>query len=335
MTSPSTCNPDVSIVIVSYNTAELTARCIQSILGMQTRLTVEIIVVDNASPDDSAGYLAVRFPQVNVIEAGGNHGFAYANNLGFARSRGEFVLCLNPDTEISAAAVEAAIACLRSATDIAMVGVRLRDGSGAEGTSAMRFPKPGHFLLTALLPWPLVQRLPLLGDLRYGTRDVRDAFPCDAVVGCFMLFPRWLLDRVGGFDDRFFMYGEEVEWCWRIRRAGYGVQYLGSHSILHLGGASTRLMSGWKLRTMARGQILAQTLMRGSAAGKATNAFMILGQLVRLPIWLMLVPLRGSEPLRGQWARLAFLCRSLMEPSSALYRSSAAQPPQAGAGAGA
>lgn len=314
---------DLSVVIVSYNTKEITEKCIDSILSVGKTFSLEVIVVDNNSPDNSAEHLENLFPEVKIIRSGGNFGFSYANNLGFVVSRGRYILCLNPDTVINADALRIPLDYLDAHPETAMVGIRLVDGSGVGECAAMRFLGPLHFMMLALFPKALVRRMPLFGDMRYTSRDLTGTFPCDAVVGCFMMFPRWLLDKVGGLDDRFFMYGEEVEWCWRIRRAGYQINYLGECSIIHYDGASTRTLSRWKLQMMARGHILSQAFMHNWAAGKFTNAWMIIGQLVRLPIWAMQYVVGKKEPLQNNWAKLTFLCQTLFRPINFLYRDGA------------
>lgn len=323
MNNPTSPPTDLSIVIVSYNTLELTSHCVRSILELDTELAIEIIVVDNDSPDQSGKHLAARHHEITVIDSGGNHGFAYANNLGFTAANGEFILCLNPDTLIEGGALEEAIRYIESHRDIAMVGVRLKDEHGTEEIAAMRFLTPLHFLMLALLPKSLVLRLPIVGDTRYQSHQLTESFACDAIVGCFMMFRRDLLSEVGGFDDRFFMYGEEVEWCHRIRRAGHGIAYVGRVAILHYDGASTKNLSRWKLIAMANGHILAQANMHGVWAAKATNAAMILGQVLRMPVWLTMAIAGRRKPLADNWAKLNFLAGKLFAPISALYREGA------------
>lgn len=311
---------DISVVIVSYNTKELTAKCIQSILDLDTSLDIEVIVVDNKSPDDSAHYIKKKFPKIQTIELDGNFGFSYANNIGFEISKGEYILCLNPDTIISIESLENSLAFLKENQDFGTVGVRLENMHGLGEISGMRFLSPLHFLLLAVLPKFLVGQLPLIGDLRYASRKPTDSFACDAIIGCFMMFTRSLYEKVGGFDSRFFMYGEEVEWCWRIRKAGYKIGYLGNCSIIHYDGASTRNASKWKLTAMAKGHILSQAMMRGLPAAKFTTLCMIVGQIVRMPAWLILAIFHSGEALTNNWAKLRFLVSALFSPISKLYR---------------
>lgn len=313
---------DLSIVIVSYNTRELTAQCLRSILQLDTGLKLELIVVDNASPDGSAKALSREFPEIRVIESGGNHGFACANNIGFRASTGRYILCLNPDTVVEKDALVKPMQFLESHPEAAMATVRLKDADCLEEIGAMRFPSPLLFMMLAFFPRAWVAKMPFVGDFRYQSSDLRSTFSCDAIIGCFMMLPRWTLEQTGGFDDDFFMYGEEVEWCYRVRQAGHQIYYLGSYSILHYDGASTRGMSRWKLKTMATGQILAQAKMHGVLAAKLTNFCMIIGQVVRLPIWVAMAVMGNKEILFNNWDKLIFLCRKLALPVADLLQSS-------------
>lgn len=264
----STC--DLSIIIVSWNVAELLSACLRSIEQLsrapvsgvlQTRAfgpadparTLEVVVVDNASDDDTVARVRRDFPWVRLIEAGANLGFSAGNNLGYAQSRGRFVYFLNPDTELTtgrepgdqADSLWTLFRAIEAAPDVVMVGPQLRYADGTLQSSRRRFPTPatGFFESTwlgRLLPVnPWTRRLHMddwPGDF---TQDV------DWLVGAAMLAQRRALEAVrspeyvGPFDETFFMYSEEVDLCRRLKDAGGRILYVPDARVIHHEGRSS------------------------------------------------------------------------------------------------
>ncbi len=307
--------PDISVVIVSYETRDLTDACVQSIKDLSGEVVVEVIVVDNCSSDNSAASLHERHPDITVIASPVNAGFAAGNLLGFQAARGRHVLLLNPDAELREGALRNALAILSDDRRIGVVGACVELPDGRPQSSIIRFPSFRNLLFNVFLPVRLQRASSWFGDPRYASHD--PAVPCDvdAAGGAFMLVRRKVIDEVGGLDPRFFMYGEEVEWCRRIRRAGWRIVYRPDVRILHHGGASTSHRTVWKAREMMRGQLLYFAIAHGMWHARIAALLMLMRDLVRLPVRLVqsLVG-SGAQHSRAMLARIVLGMQSLARP---------------------
>ena len=242
---------DLSVVIVSWNVRELLRRCLQSVVyspqsSVLSRtqdddqgLRTEIIVVDNASSDGSVEMVRAEFPQVRLIANERNLGFTRGNNQGLALSRGRHVLFLNPDTEVVGDALATMVHYMDDHPDVGALGPLLRYPDGSVQSSRRRFPTLGTALFESTLlelwwpgnPWARRYRMADWPD------DVEQEV--DWVVGACLLARREVLDQVGGFDEGFFMYSEEMDLCRRIKAAGWRVVYLPSAQVIHHEGKSS------------------------------------------------------------------------------------------------
>jgi N-acetylglucosaminyl-diphospho-decaprenol L-rhamnosyltransferase len=223
-------SPRVSAVVVSYNTRDLLLRCLDA-LHAHARVPFETIVVDNASADGSAEAVRARFPAARVIANPSNLGFSRANNLALREARGELVLVLNSDCEVGPGAVEAMSAILEARLDVAIVGPRT---VGADGRPQMSFgPR-----LTPVAEW--WQRRLVRGVKEGRTDALREVASRTAgeqepdwVSASCLLARRRVLEAVGGFDESFFLYEEDVDLCLRVRAAGWRVVYTPTAEVVH------------------------------------------------------------------------------------------------------
>jgi GT2 family glycosyltransferase len=235
-------NPDtppvLSVIIVNWNSKDYVRDCLTSFYEHCRSVPFEIIVVDGASFDGCDTMLAAEFPAVRFIQSPENVGFARANNLGARQARGEFLLLLNPDTLLLEDSPAVLLEALRTLPDAGLVGCRLlnRDRS-IQLTSILRFPTVlnrtfGSAFLNRLFPrWSGIA--PLLAQ---------QSAPCtvEAVSGACMCVPRALFEEIGGFTEKYFMYGEDVDLCFKVRRAGHAVVHTPKTSIVHFGGGSSK-----------------------------------------------------------------------------------------------
>ena len=235
-------NTDLSIVIVNWNVRDLLRRCLASVLrpdpARPGRLTLQVIVVDNASTDDSVAMLRAEFPQVQVIVNAANRGFAFANNQGIAVAQGRYVLLLNPDTEVLGDALATLVRYMDAHPDVGIAGPQLLHPDGRIQSSRRRFPNlPILFLestwLECLAPKGLLRRYYVLDQPDDATLDV------DWIMGAAMLARRAAIRQTGGMDDGFFMYSEELDWCRRVKAAGWRIVYHPAAQIVHHVGKSS------------------------------------------------------------------------------------------------
>lgn len=226
----------VSAVIVSFNTRSLLKRCLRALLAHAADVDLRVIVVDNASSDGSVELVREDFPEVEVVALEENVGFARANNLAFERCRGEYVLLLNSDAFLAPGAMEEMLAVARRHAGAAVVGPRLQNTDGTLQRSAWPFPHAGRLLLEAVGLHRPLRRVGVLEDLGTWAHDEerRVAF----LVGACLLLRADALAEVGGFDERFWLYGEEADLQQRLTVRGWEVILAPSATVVHVGGAS-------------------------------------------------------------------------------------------------
>jgi GT2 family glycosyltransferase len=221
---------DLSIVIVNWNTGDLLRRCVAGIVAAAPAVACEILVIDNASSDESLAQLRgdaaasalIRDGRLRIFENAENRGFGAASNQAFSLSRSPFVLLLNPDTIVTSGAIDSLIGVLRSDPRIAMCGPRLVNADGSLQISVWRNPPAAWEIVLSNLQ--LYRLLParLRGELLLGPHWPHDRRRFVRMLSAAALMvKREAIDAVGGFDERFHMYGEDNEWCLRIARAGW------------------------------------------------------------------------------------------------------------------
>ncbi|TKJ38390.1 hypothetical protein CEE37_12790 [candidate division LCP-89 bacterium B3_LCP] len=232
---------DITVVIVNFNVRPFLDQCLQSIQKACGGLTVEIIVVDNASGDDSVEFVKGHYPDVILIENGENVGFAKANNQAFNIANGEAVLILNPDSFVQEDTLQILFDSLKSSKFIGAVGPKIIMPDGRFEPRSMRgFPTPwaAFSYLSGLAS--LFPRSPVFSRYLLTHRDPDREHEVDALSGSCMMVRRTLLEELDGFDGDYFMYGEDLDLCYRIRKKGYRVLYNPQTQIVHFKGESTR-----------------------------------------------------------------------------------------------
>jgi GT2 family glycosyltransferase len=266
--------PDLSVIIVSHNTRSLLQRCLDYLLaaGAAARLDVQTIVVDNASTDGSRDLLAARYPAVEVIASATNQGFAAANNRGLAAAQAPVALLLNSDAFVTAQVLRRACDLLREAPDIGLVGVRLVNADGSLQAAWETFPT-----LTTDIGASLG-----LDQLR--ARHCREPLrtgPADWVQGACMFVRMAAVAGVGGLDETFFMYSEEVDWCRRFWARGWQVWYLGEVAVVHLGSASSHNSNLRRRHNLYRSRLGLRRRFSGPAASGVLWGCMLAGLTLR------------------------------------------------------
>jgi len=232
--------PDVSVVVVSFNTRDILRRCLARLVEELATVDGEAIVVDNASADGSADMVAAEFPQVRLVRSAVNLGFAAGNNRGFAQARGRYVVLLNPDAFLGSGALARALAHMERSPRVGIAGGRLQDPAGRMQPSGRLFPSLLNELTVISGLAARYPRSRLFGRFDRTWADPGRAAQVDWVPGAFTIIRGRALGETGGFDERFFLYYEEVDLCRRMAQAGYEVWYWPDVVVTHIGGASSK-----------------------------------------------------------------------------------------------
>ena len=232
---------DITVVIVNYNVRPFLDHCLQSVQRASVGLNVQVIVVDNASQDGSAVMIQERYPDVTLIANAENVGFARANNQAFERAEGDVVLILNPDSFVQEDTLQQLWSRLKTSQDVGAVGPKIILPDGCFEPRSMRgFPTPWAAFsylsgLSALFP-----KSPFFSRYLLTYLNQNSEHEVDALSGCCMMVRRHLLEELNGFDGDYFMYGEDLDLCYRIRQLGYRILYDPATRIVHFKGESTR-----------------------------------------------------------------------------------------------
>ena len=247
---PKTIAPLVSIIIVNYNVRDFLHHALVSLQKAMKGIRGEIIVVDNASDDGSIEMVRRRFPKVQLIVSKVNLGFAKANNVGLKRARGKFLLLINPDTLVQEDTLRVMVNFFQENLDVGLAGCKVLNPDGTFQLACRRsFPRPWVAFSKMIGLSSLFPNSRLLGryNLTYLSPD--ETYELDAVSGSFMMVRREAYEQVGGLDEEFFMYGEDLDWCYRIQQAGWKNYYVHSTQIIHYKGESTKRSNLDEIRT--------------------------------------------------------------------------------------
>ena len=232
----------VSVIIVNYNTFNITANCIRSVIEFTKEVPYEIILVDNASTSGNANEFASLFPSIKLIKSDKNLGFAGGNNLGIKQASGSYILLLNSDTILTEDSISKTVNAAKTHTDLGVVGCRMVFPNGKVQYSARKFRSISWELLDLFrfLLWflPYNKRASLMLG-KYFKHDKN--WQVDWVNGAFFMFPKSVLQLLPNqqLDDRFFMYGEDVLWCEQIKNLGFVNYFYADTTIIHINSAST------------------------------------------------------------------------------------------------
>jgi hypothetical protein len=295
--------PDISVIIVSWNVRQRLLRCLHS-LAATVGPTLETLLVDNASTDGTLPAVAAAFPAVRVITSPGNLGFPKANNLALPYTAGQHILFLNPDTEVTPDALAAMLTVLETQPDVGIVGpcLVLPDGT-VQLDGGRRFPSLLNAALDLFWLSKLLPRHPFFGRGKLGDWDHRDARDVPCIAGACMMVRRAALERVGFYlDERVPMYYEDLDVCWRVRRIGYRIHYLGTCEVTHYQGESSRLSPNPALLDMLDVGSTYLFLREHGGAGPALafRALLLIASALRWLVYGGLLWLTGRAPGRRE-----------------------------------
>ena len=296
---------DLSIVIVSWNVATLLAECLESIFNnafVQSRpaedpIRLEVIAVDSASEDDTVTMIQRRFPQVHLLPQESNVGYTRGNNIGLAAAEGRHILLLNPDTVVLGNALGEMVHYLDEHPDVGIVGPFTLNTDGTQQSTRRRFPtvKLAYFESTWLQPFAPRRMLDqyYMNDVpRSGTMNV------DWVQGSALMLRRQVYEEIGGLDERYTMFSEELDFCKRAKDAGWRVVFLGTAQIIHHGGKSTEQVAANKHIYFQESKLRYFKKHHGSATVNRLRWFLLANYVWQLGIEALKWLLGHKRPLR-------------------------------------
>jgi N-acetylglucosaminyl-diphospho-decaprenol L-rhamnosyltransferase len=288
----------LSVIIVNWNACELLRDCLQSVFTHSGALNLQVFVVDNNSADSSVEMVQIQFPAVKLIANTRNLGFSKANNQALREMRSDYALLLNPDTVIMDSALEKMVNFLDSHPQVGVVGPKLINPDGSLQLGCRRSiptPKVAFYRLSGLsLLFPNNPEM-----ARYNLTNLDPDATCEveAVSGSCMMVRREAMDQVGLLDERFFMYGEDLDWCYRIEQAGWKIFYLPSAQIMHHHRASSRQRKVRSTIEFYKAMYLFHQKHFADRTFFLLNWLIVVGILFRAVLVLFLVVL----PLKHNW----------------------------------
>ncbi len=228
----------VSLIIVSWNAKRFVTECLQSIRE-NCQVTAEIIVVDNASSDGTPEVVRSDFPECRLLETGANLGFAKGNNAGIAQATGKYLFLVNSDVKILPGCVEKLIELMEVNPNVGLAGPQMLGADGVIRRSTMRFPTLWNSFCRALALDSMFPHSSLFAGFLMGDFDHQHTRDVEILNGWFWVVRREALQQVGGLDESFFMYGEDMDWSYRFRKAGWRSVFCAESAAVHYGGASS------------------------------------------------------------------------------------------------
>lgn len=229
----------LSVVIVSWNTRQLVLDCLNSLENFRLRVPTEIILVDNASADDTVEHVRKHFPNTKIIHNSENLGFARANNMGIQASSGDFVALINSDVQVPDGSLEKMISYMKDHRDIGMLGPKMILRDGTIGQSCYRYPTVWRWFTEALSLSTILNKTAGIGDFKMSDFKYDRTMEVDVLTGWFWLVRREAIQQIGLLDTQFFMYGEDIDWPKRFHDAKWKVVFYSEANAIHYCGASS------------------------------------------------------------------------------------------------
>ena len=309
---------DLSIIIVNWNSDEYLAKCIPSICAWTKDVSFEIIVVDNASPSGDIDRIKQLFPDVKLIRSKKNLGFAGANNMGVSHSSGDYVLFLNPDTELNSPAIDIIMRETKRLPHAGIVGCKLLNPDlSVQTSSVMSFPRIWNSLLKIeylRLRWPKLWGIDVLFSATQKIAEV------EAISGACMTIRRDIFEQVGRFREEYFMYSEDLDLCYQVVRAGFKNYCIGSATVVHYGGTSSP--RPWQTAAKTKALLLFSRKNYGLSYSRLFRLAMVLNAGLRVVLLaamrLFARLFRVRNALEPTWTRWSITLRTLLKPGESV-----------------
>lgn len=279
---------DLSICIVHYKTGNLLRNCILSIYRHTKGLDFEIIVVDNSSQDNSLETIESEFKGVSLVANRENIGFAAAVNQAIKKSKGEYILVLNPDTIILQNAISKSLSFIKGKKDAGIVGCKILNPDGSLQPSCKTIPGILSSFSESSLLYKIFPQNRFLGTPYMTYFDYNKVREVDVVNGAFLMFKQRLIEQIGLLDERFFIYSEETDWCYRATKAGFKNYFYPDAQIIHYGGESTRQKEREMFIELHKSKVKFCEKHNGKLASRIIISILLGGIFVRAILWTII-----------------------------------------------
>jgi N-acetylglucosaminyl-diphospho-decaprenol L-rhamnosyltransferase len=293
---------NISLIIVNYNTNQLLLGYLNTFVEDVGEIPLEIWVVDNASTDESLDKIKSYFPDVHLITNDTNQGYAKANNQILAQANGEIFILLNPDTIVRPGALNEFLRTFESDGDIGVIGPQVLNPNGSIQPSCGKFASVWtEFLFQSFLfkivpsPFPLGREVHWLQQGQY-----KNKHEVDWVTGACLAIRKEVIDKIGLLDEAFFMYGEDMDWCWRVKKVGYKVCYQPAAKIVHYSRqASSQDFKAW-IRRYTKGQLRFIEKTHSYTYKALCGLWICLGSFLRIILWSFIRSLKADRRNEAQ-----------------------------------
>lgn len=237
----------ISVILVSYNTAKMSIKALDSLFASEGKFELEVFVIDNASKDNSVELISKQYPNVTLIKNKENVGFGRANNQALSLIKGDYVLLLNTDAFVETDTLQKSIMYMEENSRCGVLGARLLSRNGELQPSCRYFPTPFNLFAERVGLSHVFPKIKLVDDVNF---DPDLTQHCDWVPGCYYMVKRKVIEEVGLFDSLYFLYSEEVDHCFAVKKAGWDVIYYADINVVHIGGESAKSVG--KISTVSR-----------------------------------------------------------------------------------
>ena len=279
---------DVSIIVVAWNVRELLYNCLKSVYDQTNGISFEVIYVDNASVDGSVDMVRKEFPEVRIIENEKNEGFIRANNQAIRVANGRYMLLLNSDTIVLDNAITKTVKFADAHPDAAVIGCRVLNRDRTLQRTCFMYPSILNAFLAATYLYKIFPKSRFFGRERMTWWTFDEPRDVEVVCGCYSLARKKAIEQVGMMDPKYFVYGDDPDWCYRFSKAGWRVMFTPSAEIIHYGGQNTRQMAR-KFRWQLLGsRLIFMKLHRSPWTFPLACLSTALFFFLRIPYWLLL-----------------------------------------------
>jgi len=290
---------DVSIIIVAWNVRQLVYDCLKSVYEQTKTIDFEVIYVDNASEDGSVEMVKEHFSDVRIIENDENKGFIKANNQGIEVSKGRYVLLLNSDTILLSNAIEKTVEFADANPEAAVVGCKVLNPDRTLQRTCFMYPSILNTFLAATYLYKIFPKSRFFGRERMTWWDFDEPREVETICGCFSLVRKEAIDQVGLMDERYFVYGDDPDWCYRFKKNGWKVMYTPDAQIIHYGGQTTGQMRREFRLQLHGSELIFMRLHKSKLAFLLVRILTALFLFLRVPYWLAAAMLRKNERKRS------------------------------------